>query len=170
MIFQIKSMKRYQIELKWATTFVGMTLIWMIGEKLGGFHSEKIAQHEFITNFIAIPAIIVYVFALLDKKKNFYKGTMNYLQGLTSGIIISVIIAAISPLTQYITSVIISPEYFPNVIKYVVENGKSTQAEAESYFNLKSYIQYGVIGALVIGIVTSAIVALFVKSKINPIN
>jgi hypothetical protein len=158
-------MKKYQIELKWALVFVGMTLIWMIGEKLLGYHSEKIAQHEVITNFIAIPAIAVYVFALLDKKKNFYKGQMNYLQGFISGIIISVIVAAISPLTQYLTSVVISPEYFPNIIKYAVDNGKVTQAEAISYFNLKSYITYGVIGALGMGAVTSAIVALFVKTK-----
>ena len=158
-------MKKYQIELKWALVFVGMTLIWMIGEKLLGYHSEKIDQHEVITNFIAIPAIAVYVFALLDKKKNFYKGQMNYLQGFISGIIISVIVAAISPLTQYLTSVVISPEYFPNIIKYAVDNGKVTQAEAISYFNLKSYITYGVIGALGMGAVTSAIVAIFVKSK-----
>jgi hypothetical protein len=158
-------MKKYQIELKWALVFVGMTLIWMIGEKLLGYHSEKIAQHEVITNFIAIPAIAVYVFALLDKKKNFYNGQMNYLQGFISGIIISVIVAAISPLTQYLTSVVISPEYFPNIIKYSVDNGKATQAEAISYFNLKSYITYGVIGALGMGAVTSAIVAIFVKSK-----
>ena len=158
-------MKKYQIELKWALVFVGMTLIWMIGEKLLGYHSEKIDQHEVITNFIAIPAIAVYVFALLDKKKNFYKGQMNYLQGFISGIIISVIVAAISPLTQYLTSVVISPEYFPNIIKYAVDNGKVTQAEAISYFNLKSYVTYGVIGALGMGAVTSAIVAIFVKSK-----
>ena len=158
-------MKKYQIELKWALVFLGMTLIWMIGEKLLGYHSEKIDQHEVITNFIAIPAIAVYVFALLDKKKNFYKGQMNYLQGFISGIIISVIVAAISPLTQYLTSVVISPEYFPNIIKYAVDNGKATQAEAISYFNLKSYITYGVIGALGMGAVTSAIVALFVKTK-----
>ena len=158
-------MKKYHIELKWALVFVGMTLIWMIGEKLLGYHSEKIDQHEVITNFIAIPAIAVYVFALLDKKKNFYKGQMNYLQGFISGIIISVIVAAISPLTQYLTSVVISPEYFPKIIKYAVDNGKVTQAEAISYFNLKSYITYGVIGALGMGAVTSAIVAIFVKSK-----
>jgi len=158
-------MKKYQIELKWALVFVGMTLIWMIGEKLLGYHSEKIDQHEVITNFIAIPAIAVYVFALLDKKKNFYKGQMNYLQGFISGIIISVIVAAISPLTQYLTSVVISPEYFPNIIKYTVDNGKATQAEAISYFNLTSYVTYGVIGALGMGAVTSAIVAIFVKSK-----
>jgi hypothetical protein len=158
-------MKKYQIESKWALVFTGMTLIWMIGEKLLGYHSEKIDQHEIVTNFIAIPAIAVYVFALLDKKKNFYSGQMTYLQGFISGIIISVIVAAISPLTQYLTSVVISPEYFPNIIKYAVDNGKVTQAEAISYFNLTSFVIYGVIGALGMGAFTSAVVALFVKTK-----
>lgn len=90
---------------------------------------------------------------------------MSYKQGFISGLIITLIVALLSPLSQYITSEFITPEYFPNVINYAVESGKMTQTEAESYFNLKSYLIQSVIGALVMGVVTSAIVAIFVKSK-----
>ena len=161
----LASMKNIKIEIKWAVIFALMMLAWMALEKSLGYHDEKIADHPTFTNFVAIPSIAIYIFALLDKKKNFYYGLMSYKQGFISGVIISVIVAILSPFTQYITIEFITPEYFSNVIEYAVSQGKMTQEEAEGYFNLKSYLVQSVIGALVMGIVTSAFVAIFVKSK-----
>jgi hypothetical protein len=158
-------MNNIKIEIKWALIFILSMLAWMFFEKSMGWHNEKIADHATYTNFFAIPAILVYVFALLDKKKNFYSGVMSYKQGVISGLIITAIVTVLSPLAQYITSTVITPDYFPNVIEYAVSSGKMTQADAEAYFNINSYMIQSVIGALVMGIVTSLIVAIFVKSK-----
>lgn len=158
-------MKNIKIEIKWALIFTLSMLAWMFFEKSMGWHDEKIADHATYTNFFAIPAILVYVLALLDKKKNFYSGVMSYKQGVISGLIITVIVTVLSPLAQYITSTIITPDYFPNVIEYAVSSGKMTQSDAEAYFNINSYMIQSVIGALVMGLVTSLIVAIFVKSK-----
>lgn len=158
-------MKNIKIEIKWALIFILSMLAWMFFEKSMGWHDEKIAVHATYTNFFAIPAILVYVLALLDKKKNFYSGVMSYKQGVISGLIITVIVTVLSPLAQYITSTIITPDYFPNVIEYAVSSGKMTQSDAEAYFNINSYMIQSVIGALVMGLVTSLIVAIFVKSK-----
>lgn len=93
---------------------------------------------------------------------------MSYKQGLISGIILSLIIALLSPLTQWITSNIITPEYFPNVIKRLVGLGYyKTSAEAEANFNYKNYAIQGAIGALGMGIVTTAIASIFLRTKIN---
>lgn len=158
-------MKNIKIEIKWAVIFALMMLAWMALEKFLGYHDEKIADHPTFTNFVAIPSIAIYIFALLDKKKNYYYGLMSYKKGFISGVIISVIVAILSPLTQYITIEFITPDYFANVIEYAVSQGEMTQEAAEGYFNLKSYIVQSVIGALVMGILTSAIVAIFVKSN-----
>lgn len=158
-------MKNYRIELKWALIFVAMTLIWMVLERLGGFHDERIGQHAIVTNLIAIPAIAVYVLALLDKRKNFYGGKMTYTQGLLSGLVITLIVTLFSPLTQYITSVWITPVYFPNMIEFTLREGKMTAAEADRYFSLKNYIVLGLIGAPVMGLITSAVVAIFTRKK-----
>jgi len=159
-------MKNVKIEIKWAIIFSVIGLLWMVLEKLCGLHGKYIDYHLYLTNLFAIPAIIVMVMALKDKKKNFYNGQMNYKQGLISGIILSAIIALLSPLTQWITSFVITPEYFPNVIKRSVEIGYfKTTAEAAANFNYQNYTIQGAIGALVMGIATTAIAMIFIRTK-----
>lgn len=158
-------MKKYSIELKWALAFAGMSLIWMALERMVGLHDTHIDKHAVYTNFIAIPAITIYVLALLDKRKNFYGGKMSYMEGFVSGMIVTLIVTILSPLTQIITSLIITPYYFENAIQYAVSNEKSTLAAAEDYFNLKSYIIQGLIGAPIMGLITTAVVAFFTKNS-----
>lgn len=159
-------MKKYAIEIKWALIFIAMSLLWMVLEKLSGLHSTHIDKHMYLTNLFAIPAIALYVFALRDKKQHYFGGQMTYLQGFMSGVVISLIVMVFSPLTQWITSVWITPEYFPNVIEYSLQTGyHKTREEAEAYFSLSNYMKQSVIGAIVMGLVTSAVVAFFVKSK-----
>lgn len=159
-------MKNIKIELKWAIIFSIVGLLWMVLEKLCGLHGKYIDYHLYLTNLFAIPAIWVMVLALKDKRKNFYNGQINYKQGLISGVILSAFIALISPLTQWLISFVISPEYFPNVIKRSVEIGYyKTTAEAEANFNYKNYAMQGAIGALGMGIITTAFAMIFIRTK-----
>lgn len=158
-------MKWVKIEIKWALIFVLMMLAWMLLEKSLGWHDEKIEDHATITNLVAIPSIAIYFFALLDKRKNYYHGVMSYYQGFMSGLGISLIVAFLTPITQYLTFEFITPEFFPNFIRYVVNSGQMTQEEAEAYFNIKNYMLQSATGALIMGIITSAIVAVLVRSR-----
>ncbi len=158
-------MKKFAIEIKWGIIFTLIALLWMVLEKSAGLHDLFIAKHAIYTNFFAIPTIAVYVFALLDKRKNFYNNKMSWLDGFLCGLVISVIVTILSPLSQYITVTFITPEYFPNAIKYAVESGKMTQEDADKYFNLSSYIMQSALGGLLMGAITSAVVALFVRKK-----
>lgn len=161
-------MDKIKIEIKWAIIFAVMTLVWMLMEKLCGLHGKYIDYHFYLTNLFAIPAIWTMVLALKDKKKSFYNGNMTYKQGLISGIILSAFIALLSPLTQWITSYIITPEYFPNVIKRSVELGYyKTTAEAEANFNFKTYAINSTIFAFVFGVITTAIAMIFIRTKSN---
>lgn len=153
-------------EIKWAILFSVMTLIWMLLEKLSGLHSQYIDYHLYLTNLYAIPAIWLMVLALKEKKRIAYNGQINYLQGLKSGIVLSIFIALLSPLTQWITSYVITPEYFPNVIKRSVEIGYfKTTAEAETNFNYANYAKQGAIAAFVMGLITTAIAMVFIRTK-----
>jgi len=159
-------MKNYKIEIKWAFIFIGSLLLWMLLERLVGLHDKHIDKHQYITMFYSVIAIALYVFALIDKRNNFYDGIMTYKQGFISGLIITIIVTVFTPLTQWIISNVITPDYFDNVIQYSVETGyHKSIADAEAQFNLKSYIMQSTMGALLMGIVTSAIVAIFTRKK-----
>ncbi|ERM82646.1 hypothetical protein P872_06445 [Rhodonellum psychrophilum GCM71 = DSM 17998] len=158
-------MKNLKTEIKWAVIFTLMTLCWMVVEKLSGLHSTHIDKHMVYTNFYAIPSILVYVFALMDKKKNQLNGKMNYAQGFVSGIWITLFVTILAPLNQYMISTFITPEFFPNAIDYAVESGRMDREAAESYFSMKNYLLQSLIGTPLMGFLTSAVVAFFTKSK-----
>jgi hypothetical protein len=159
-------MKNLKIEIKWAFIFTAIVLLWMLLEKLVGLHDKYLDLHYYLTNLFAIPAIVMMVLALKDKKKNFYEGVMTYKQGLISGIILSSVIALLSPLSQWVISYIITPEYFPNVIKRSVESGHyATTEEAEAFFNYKSYAIGSAFWALLMGVITTAVAMIFIQTK-----
>ena len=158
-------MKTLKIEMKWAIYFALMTLTWMLIEKLAGLHDKHIDKHQLFSNFIIIPAVTMYVFALLTKRNNYYRGKISYKQAFISGAFLSVFITVLTPLTQTITSTLISPLYFENVINYSVSHGFLKLEEAQTEFNLSNYIVMSTVGALVMGLFTTAIVALFIRKK-----
>ena len=163
-------MKRFRIEIKWAIVFVIVSLIWMEGEKLLGLHSSHIDKYLYFKNLFAIPAILIYFLALRDKNLHYYSGKMRYMQGLWSGLFLSLIVTVLIPLSQFITFTVISPDYFSNFIQYAVENGQMEQSEAESYFSLGNFIFIGMFSAPILGIVTSAFVSIFVRTKTQASN
>jgi len=158
-------MKKFAIEIKWGIIFTIATLLWTVLEKILGWHDVKIDKHPIYTNFFALIAIVIFVFALLAKRKNDFKGKITWFQGFLSGVIISLIVAVLAPLTQYISYEFISPDYFKNAIEYAVENKKMSLKNAETYFSFKSYLIQSSFGALGMGGVTSAIISLFIRKK-----
>jgi uncharacterized membrane protein YhaH (DUF805 family) len=158
-------MKKIYVEIKWAILFVIIQLLWMLLERIAGLHDQNIEYHYIVTNFFAIIAIAVYVFALLDKRKRDYGGKMNWIQGFISGLIITLGVTILTPLSQYLSVTLISPHYFDNMIAYAVSSGMMSQAAAEAEFNLKSYMIQSSVFAPAVGLVTSAIVAIFTRKK-----
>ena len=158
-------MKNFSIELKWAINFSIATLLWMILEKSVGLHDKNIEHYLLYSSFFGIVAIVLYFFAMLDKKKNYFKGNMTWREGFTSGIILSFIIALLCPLVQYVIFTYITPHFFENFIALAVSKKSSTPEQAAAYFNLKSYVLQSIFGALSMGVITSALVALIIKTK-----
>lgn len=122
----------------------------MIFEKSMGWHDEHIDRHPQYTLFFGVVAIAIYVLAINDKKKQL-EGQMSWQQGFKSGLILTGLIAAFSPVAQYITSTFISPDYFSNAIEYSVENGLMNRGLAEQAFNLSNYMIQAAMGAVFTG-------------------
>ena len=158
-------MKKFSIEFKWAVNFSIASLIWMIVEKSTGLHDVHIDRYFIYSNLFALVVAGIYFFALRDKKKNFYNNTIDWKQGFISGIILSFFIALFSPFVQYVSFVYISPKYFEHFIAHAVANKSLTLEQAKAYYSINSYILQGVSIALSTGVITSAIVALIIKTK-----
>lgn len=155
-------MKNYALEIKWGVLFMVAMLLWMVLERLAGLHSTHIDQHPIWTNLFAIIAISIYVLALRQKRSQL-NGAMTWQQGFLSGLVITIVVTLLTPLGQYLTHTFITPHFFTNAIDYAVANDKMSRADAVTYFSLDSYLLQAVIGALVMGIITSAVVAWFVR-------
>ncbi|WP_069131639.1 DUF4199 domain-containing protein [Rhodohalobacter halophilus] len=160
-------MEKYKTEIKWGVLFTVVLMLWMVFEWAMGWHGEKIDRHATMTNIFAIIAVLVYVIAFLDKRKRDFGGSMTWAQGFMTGFGITVVVAILSPLAQWIIHTFISPEFFENMIDHAVETGETSRSEARGFFNLKSYMIMGSLGALVMGIVTSAVVAIFTRKSVD---
>lgn len=158
-------MRKIYIELKWAVIFTIALLCWMLFEKTMGWHEERIADRQWLTLFFVPFAILIYLLGLREKRRRVYSEKMTWLQGFTSGVVITVFIALLSPLTQYITHNFITPEYFNNVTEYSITNELMTRTRMNEFFHINNYIWQSLFGALGLGIATSSIVAIFVRKK-----
>ena len=154
-----------QHALKWGGIFCLTMLIWMLLENLSGLHSTYLQYHMYLTNLFAIPAIYVYAKAAKEFRIKVKGGKVKYIEALQAGLATTLVVVLLSAPMQFIISTFISPEYFPNVIKLSVEMEMMTREEAEAQFNLANYMKQSVIGAAMMGVITSLIVAFFSSKK-----
>ncbi|WP_404409286.1 DUF4199 domain-containing protein [Pseudidiomarina marina] len=158
-------MNNYKLEIRWGFIFSVAMLVWLLLERLVGLHGDYIAQHVVWTNLFAIVAIAIYVLAMRDKREKELNGAMTWKQGFLCGIGITIVVAILSPLTQWLAHTFVSPDFFANMVEYAVSSGNMTETQALNYFSLQSYMIQAVIAAVVMGVITSAVVALFVRTK-----
>ncbi|MAZ73243.1 MAG: DUF4199 domain-containing protein [Flavobacteriaceae bacterium] len=158
-------MKSIKIELKWAFIFTIAMLAWMLFEKTLGWHEENIENHAWLTLFFLPFGVLMCVLVMREKRRRHYHKKMTWLQGFFTGAKMSVFVALLSPVAQYITHNYITPEYFNNVIEYSVTNEFMTRTKANDYFNITNYIWQSAFGALGGGLVTSAVVAVFMRKS-----
>ncbi len=158
-------MKKYLMELKWAVIFMLATLLWVTFEKSMGWHDLHIDKHATYSNFFSIIAIAVYAVALVDKRQNFYEGKITWKQAFLSGVVVTLFIIPLNIIAQYISFNFISQDFFTQMIDYNVSTEKMSLSEAENYFSLPTYRMQGLIFGTLVGFLTSAVVALFVKKS-----
>lgn len=152
-------MKNRRLEIRWGIYFILMQLSWMLLEKLLGYHDAKIEQHATVSMLVMIPSFLLYFLALRQKRVQDFGGKMSFGQGFVAGLIITATVTVLTPFSQLITSLVITPDYFNNMIAYAVNKGMMTQLEAEAEFNLTNYLLMSTVFAPVAGIVTSAVMA-----------
>jgi hypothetical protein len=153
-------------EIKWGVIFSIMGLLWLTLEYLVGLHDKLIAWHPILTNLVAIPSVIIMVLAILEKRR-VLGGKITFGQAFLCGLGVSIVVALLSPLTQFIFHRLINPGYFDNAIRYGVSQGKATLEQAQGLFNLESYMIQSVLAAIIIGTITSLVIAAMIKKEVE---
>lgn len=157
--------QQYRIEIKWAIYYSVFLLLWTAIEKISGLHGRYIELQQDLSIFLLIPAIVFYILALVNKKKYFFKGSMPYVQGFFSGIVLTVCIMALAPLVQFISYFIISPHYFSNLIQYSTDKGIYNAAQAARQFNYGNFLFINEVFLMLTGVVFSAFIPLFLNTN-----
>jgi len=152
---------QYYHEIKFALIFSGLNILWMLGEKLAGLHDVHIADHAFYTNYFAIPSILLYAVAMYQKQ-TLLGGEMNFKQGFMSGIGITMIVTALTPVVQFFIYTIITPEYFINVRAFAIHEGMKPEV-VDTHFTLNSYILLSVFTGFVYGVFTTIFTTIMVR-------
>ena len=158
-------MSKYRIEIKWAFIYAVASLAWMVFEKEMGWHDVHISKHPIYSTLFSFIGIIIYYFALREKKIVSYNNIIHWKEAFVAGAIMTVFVTILAIPIFYLTVNVISPSFFSNMIKYAVSSNIYTVEQAESYFNPQSYLLQIVGGSLSMGIVTSAVIAYIIQTK-----
>src|SRR6478609_9558727 len=158
-------MKNFAVEIKWGIRYIFAYLAWIIMEKSIGIYTYKIDDYFLSSLLFYAFGFLIYILAINDKKKHFFNNNMDWKQGCVSGIFMSIVIAILMPVCQVVIHQAIAPEFFPNMIKNALASGKNKPEVVMDNFNLKAYIYQSVFFSLSIGVVYSAIVSSFLKTK-----
>lgn len=102
---------------------------------------------------------------LIDPRKTpTIGGTITFKQAFVCGLLTTVVVALLAPPSQWLTFKFITPHFFENAINYSVAHGQKL-ADAQAFFNTQNYLRVGIVGALVMGAITSLILAALMRTK-----
>lgn len=164
----------FKIALKYGILIVVFMFLWVSLEYLIGLQTDFIRFHPLATLLsLVIPLIFLY-YALRESQKK-YEGNFNYVESFKVGVMVTFVVAILSPLSQWLFHAFVFPGFFEsmraNTEASLLAQGidiEVAQREAAEELNLASYLMRSFLGALVAGVVMSAILAIFVRDKELP--
>lgn len=152
-----------KIEIKWGLIFSFVSLLWITIGYLFGFQTKYPTMHVVFSMLFAIPAILMMYLGIAEKRR-VNGDKISFKQAFITGLGISIVVALLTPVVQYIFHKFINPGFFERMIEVAIAGGQSLQ-QAEATFNLKMYAFGGAIFGLIIGAITSLILAAILRSK-----
>ncbi len=155
-------MKKFAVEFKWAVRYIFAYLAWIMGEKVLGVYDTHIDWFLLSSLGFYLFGFVLYVLALREKRDTVFQKQMDWKQGCVSGFYLTIFISLLMVLAQVVVHKAIAPEFFPNMIRYNLENGNKKAGEI---FNLQSYLYQAVFFTLSIGVLYAAAVAYFLRTR-----
>lgn len=157
-------MKKFEIELKWATAFTAISIAWVYFEKYLGYHDEFVSSQAIFSFWLLIPQALIYVVAIREKREKYYNGEITWQKAFISGVVLSAVIAGLSPAAIYLMTEVISPEFLSNIVEVRAEQGVPREGLVQIY-NLNSMISQAIFNNLGTGVFFAAVIGLIFKNK-----
>jgi hypothetical protein len=161
-------MSSYSYEIRLGLLLALSGLLWVTLEYAVGLHTVYIPLHPKVTMIYALVPIFIIYKAITHRRDVVLGGALPWGQGIAAGMVVSAVTALLGAPGQWVFHRFINPGFFPAMIDYAVTHGKATQAEAEGYFNLKSYAMQATVGPLAMGLMTSIMVTAVARFRAKP--
>jgi len=163
-------MNKIGIELKWAAFITAFSCMWAALESALGYHQDF--SNIIVTAFIYyIILTFLWAIAFIDKKKSLGKNAVwEFKSAFKFGLFLTGLTTLLSPISQYIIFETISPDYFNNIIEYQLSKGRQTRESLELIHNMNFTIRQGVMNALSLGVIYSAMYSWVFKTKTTKVN
>lgn len=165
----------FKIVLKYGILIVVFIFLWGVLEYLAGLRVDAFGFHPVATLFsLVIPLVFLYM-GMRERQKK-YSGTFTYGQAFKTGLFITLVVAILYPLGQWLYQALFAPEFFESMQAFTearqlaegVDPEVARRLEPDEGFSLSRYLLGSFLGAFVAGLVMSAMMALFVRDKTLP--
>jgi hypothetical protein len=150
-------MSSYLHEVRYGLVLALATLAWITLEYAVGLHTTHIAYHSIVTNFFAVIPIYLMWRALKYRRDVLEGGQIAWWQGVTSGMVISVVAGAFGAPTIWIFVNYINPKFFTTMIEAAVQDGTTKPEQAEAYLNFAAYAIQATLMPIMAGFFTSVV-------------
>ncbi|MCI0664850.1 MAG: DUF4199 domain-containing protein [Acidobacteria bacterium] len=150
-------------EIKWGVIFVIVSFLWISLEWLVGLHDKYISMQQYFGFLFVIPAVLMMVLAIAEKRR-VLGGEISFKQGFLCGMGVSIVVAILTPLYQWILFRFVSPDFFQNNINYRISLGQDPAA-LQMLYSIKWVLIGGVVVALVTGAITSLLLAAIMRTR-----
>jgi hypothetical protein len=133
-------------------------------EKYLGYHDTNVSSQPIFSFWLMVPQALIYIVAIRQKRERYYGGEITWQKAFISGVVLSAIIAGLSPAAVYLMTEFISPEFMSNIVEVRAEQGVPREG-LEQIYNLNTMLRDAIFNNLATGVFFSAIIALFLKNK-----
>lgn len=166
----------FKTALKYGFLIVIFLFLWLTLEYMVGLHSEHIQFHPIATLLSLIIPLLFLYYGMREAQKS-YRGIeeFTYRKAFLTGLLISLVVAVLSPLGQWIFHALLAPGFFdsmqPNLEAQQLARGVDAEVareEAADASYLSTYLMQTAVGYLIAGAIMSAILAIFIRDKRFP--
>jgi len=157
-------MKLFKTEIKWGIILAAVTfIVFLVSNILGWQTVETLSKHLSIAfGAFLIGNLGCLWLGLREKKRLTSNQTMSYLQGVKSGVIITIVAAIFGAAFLYFFTCCINAEFLQVTTEFNVAEGTFKDGEV---MNAATFLTEFVTHSLVIGTVFTLILSFFSKSK-----